>query len=112
MEDLLYESDPVRRVVGLKLSDPLPDETTILNFRDLLERHQQCPGPPGQRQLPGTSISTSCADRRRPRRRWLTKLPQLESSKITRLSRWPNVRENAGLITLEIDRLKTYAVLP
>ena len=39
MEDLLYESDPVRRFVGLKLSGPLPDETTILNFRHLLERH-------------------------------------------------------------------------
>ena len=25
MEDLLYESEPVRRFVGLKLSDPLPD---------------------------------------------------------------------------------------
>ena len=40
MEDLLYESDPVRRSVGLKLSGPLPDETTILNFRHLLERHK------------------------------------------------------------------------
>ena len=38
MEDLLYESDPVRRFVGLKLSGPLPDETTILNFRHLLEQ--------------------------------------------------------------------------
>ena len=39
MEDLLYESDPVRRFVGLKLSGPLPDETTILNFRRHLEEH-------------------------------------------------------------------------
>ena len=39
LEDLLYESEPVRRFVGLKLSGPLPDETTILNFRHLLERH-------------------------------------------------------------------------
>ena len=38
MEDLPYESDPVRRFVGLKLSSALPDETTILNFRHLLER--------------------------------------------------------------------------
>ena len=38
MEDLLYESDPVRKFVGLKLSGPLPDETTILNFRHLLEK--------------------------------------------------------------------------
>ena len=39
MEDLLYESEPVRRFGGLKLSGPLPDETTILNFRHLLEQH-------------------------------------------------------------------------
>ena len=39
MEDLLYESDPVRRFVGLKPSGPLPDETIILNFRHLLEQH-------------------------------------------------------------------------
>ena len=39
MEDLLYESDPVRRFVGLRLTGPLPDETTILHFRHLLERH-------------------------------------------------------------------------
>ena len=38
MEDLLYESEPVRRFVGLRLSGPLPDETTILNFRHLLEK--------------------------------------------------------------------------
>ena len=29
----------VRRFVGLKLSEALPDETTILNFRHLLEKH-------------------------------------------------------------------------
>ena len=39
MEDLLYEAESVRRFVGLSLSEPLPDETTILNFRHLLERH-------------------------------------------------------------------------
>ena len=33
MEDLLYEAESVRRFVGLRLSDSLPDETTILNFR-------------------------------------------------------------------------------
>ena len=38
MEDLLYESDPVRRFVGLKLTGPLPGETTILHFRHLLEK--------------------------------------------------------------------------
>ena len=40
MEDMLYEVESVRRFVGLKLSGPLPDETTILNFRHLLEKHE------------------------------------------------------------------------
>ena len=40
MEDMLYEVESVRRFVGLKLSGPLPDETTILNFRHLLEEHE------------------------------------------------------------------------
>ena len=39
MEDLLYEVESVRRFVGLRLSDALPDETTILHFRHLLEAH-------------------------------------------------------------------------
>ena len=40
MEDLLYEAESVRRFVGLRLSGPLPDETTILNFRHLLEERR------------------------------------------------------------------------
>ena len=40
MEDMLYEVESVRRFAGLKLSGPLPDETTILNFRHLLEKHE------------------------------------------------------------------------
>ncbi len=39
MEDLLYEVESVRRFAGLRLTGSLPDETTILNFRHLLERH-------------------------------------------------------------------------
>ncbi len=39
MEDLLYEVESVRRFAGLRLCGALPDETTILNFRRLLERH-------------------------------------------------------------------------
>ena len=31
MEDLLYEVESVRRFVGLRLTEALPDETTILN---------------------------------------------------------------------------------
>ena len=39
MEDLLHEVESVRRFAGLRLSGPLPDETTILKFRHLLEKH-------------------------------------------------------------------------
>ena len=38
MEDLLYEVESVRRFVGLRLTGALPDETTILYFRHLLEK--------------------------------------------------------------------------
>ena len=33
IEDLFHEPDPARRFTGVKLSGPLPDENTILNFR-------------------------------------------------------------------------------
>ena len=39
MEDALYDSVAVQRFVGLAAQDPRPDETTILHFRHLLERH-------------------------------------------------------------------------
>jgi len=39
MEDALYEIESMHRFAGLRLSDNLPDETTILHFRHLLERH-------------------------------------------------------------------------
>ncbi len=40
MEDLLYEVESVKRFVGLRLKGPLPDETTILNFRHLMEENE------------------------------------------------------------------------
>lgn len=40
MEDALYEIESMRRFAGLSLSGPLPDETTILKFRHLLEQHK------------------------------------------------------------------------
>lgn len=40
MEDLLYEAESARRFCGLTLSEPIPDESTILHFRHLLERHE------------------------------------------------------------------------
>lgn len=39
MEDALYEIESMRRFAGLRITGPLPDETTILKFRHLLEKH-------------------------------------------------------------------------
>ena len=40
MEDALYEVESMRRFAGLDLTDDvMPDETTILKFRHLLEKH-------------------------------------------------------------------------
>ena len=40
-EDALYDSESMRRFVGVELSeDAVPDESTILRFRHLLEQHQ------------------------------------------------------------------------
>ncbi|MCZ7599514.1 MAG: IS5 family transposase [Gammaproteobacteria bacterium] len=41
MEDALYEIESMRRFAGLELvEDAIPDESTILHFRRLLERHR------------------------------------------------------------------------
>ena len=40
-EEALYDSEAMRRFAGIELGDDrIPDETTILNFRHLLERHE------------------------------------------------------------------------
>lgn len=40
MEDVLYDIESMRRFADIDLqADPIPDETTILNFRHLLEKH-------------------------------------------------------------------------
>ena len=60
MEDMLYEIESVRRFVGLRLSGPLPDETTILNFRHLLEEHELGAGSVrGDQPLSGVQGSPS-----------------------------------------------------
>ncbi|QJQ11556.1 IS5 family transposase [Pseudomonas putida] len=43
MEESLYETTILRQFVGLHL-DRIPDETTILNFRRLLEKHELASG--------------------------------------------------------------------
>ena len=40
MEEALYEITPFRQFARLRLTGAMPDETTILNFRRLLETHQ------------------------------------------------------------------------
>ena len=39
MEDFLHENSTARQFVGLALADRTPDESTILQFRHLLEKH-------------------------------------------------------------------------
>ena len=43
MEEALYEITPMRVFAGLSLTKPIPDETTILNFRHLLENNELAP---------------------------------------------------------------------
>jgi len=40
MEEALYEIGSMRAFAKLSLTEPIPDETTILNFRRLLETHE------------------------------------------------------------------------
>ena len=40
MDDALYEIESMRQFAGLKLSGPIPDETTMLKFRHWLEEHK------------------------------------------------------------------------
>jgi IS5 family transposase len=43
MEEALYENAPMRSFALLSLNRPIPDETTILNFRRLLEDNELAP---------------------------------------------------------------------
>jgi len=43
MEETLYENAPVRAFAHLSLTRAIPDETTILNFRHLLEEYELAP---------------------------------------------------------------------
>lgn len=40
MEEALYEIPPMRQIARLTLSAPIPEDTTIMNFRHLLEKYQ------------------------------------------------------------------------
>ena len=56
MEDLLYEAESVRRFVGLRLSEALPDESTILHFRHILEKHELGEGLKGYLESRGLRL--------------------------------------------------------
>lgn len=43
MEEALCEITPMRQFAHLTLSAPIPEDTTIMNFRHLLEKHQLAP---------------------------------------------------------------------
>jgi len=43
MEEALYENTPMRAFARLSTNKPIPDETTILNFRHLLEANELAP---------------------------------------------------------------------
>ena len=43
MEEALYEITPMRVFASLSLTQPIPDETTILHFRHLLEANELAP---------------------------------------------------------------------
>ena len=43
MEEALYEITPLRQFARLSMTGAIPDETTLLNFRHLLERHDLAP---------------------------------------------------------------------
>jgi hypothetical protein len=52
MEEALYEITPMRQFARLTLSAPIPEDTTIMNFRHLLEKHQLAPcNPRGHQRL-------------------------------------------------------------
>ncbi len=46
MEEALYEMTSMRQFARLTLSAPIPEDTTVMNFRHLLERHQLAAGIP------------------------------------------------------------------
>jgi len=69
-EEALYESLSMRRFVGIDLGqEPVPDETTILNFRRLLEKHElgkplfervnQCLASRGMKVAGGTIVDAT-----------------------------------------------------
>ena len=67
MEQELYDSRSILEFAGLSLSGPIPDETTILNFRHLpssagnsaLRDHQRAPRRAGLQVSEGTIVDST-----------------------------------------------------
>ena len=57
MEDFLHENSTARKFVGLALADRTPDESTILQFRHLLEKHNL-----GKQVLDGSTTASPLPD--------------------------------------------------
>ena len=60
-EDALYDIEPMRRFAGIELAeDAIPDESTILRFRHLLEKHPLTQKIFAEvRLLPASGVTTS-----------------------------------------------------
>ena len=48
LEDALYDSMALQRFLGLVARNSLPDKTTTLNYRHLLERQNLCEALPAE----------------------------------------------------------------
>ncbi|MGH8555895.1 MAG: IS5 family transposase [Methylococcales bacterium] len=94
MEDSLYEIESMRRFAGFhSVTEALPDETTILKFRHLLERHQltekllevvnEHPQAPGLLMSKGTMVDATiiCLRRVRPRMPKVSVHPEMHPTK-------------------------------
>jgi IS5 family transposase len=69
-EESLYDSHAMRRFVGIDLGrEPVPDETTICNFRHLLERHDRGNDAASRSRAAPSSTRPSSAHQVQPRMR-------------------------------------------
>ena len=65
-EDAIYDSEAMRRFARVELGDDVvPDETTILRFRHLLEQHRLTAAASGQRAAGREAVAAAERDDRR-----------------------------------------------
>lgn len=91
-EEMLYDSDAIRRFAGIELGDDrIPDETTLLNFRHLLERRgltealfaamNRHLADQGIARSPGTRVDATIIDARPRPRTKAVRYPDMSSTK-------------------------------